>query len=215
MGKGRKPIPSKIINLRGGTAHTHRPPRDQEPEPPEEMPTCPRHLDRQAKKEWKRAGKILDTIGLLSELDMAVFAAYCISYSKWVDACNESNAIKLIDIGKKLDPQKYGSRVVEFHTEYQTWIFATNDIIENGIIIVNKDGIPGRNKILGLQREAGDRMAKIRKSIEKNLHDRHEEMHKNMTQIGLSPSNRASLKIEKPKGKSKAERFRDRKRGVK
>lgn len=84
--KGRKAIPTKILNLRGGTTITHRPPRVQEPEPPEKMPACPEHLDEMAKKEWERAGKILQSIGLMTELDMAVFAGYCDGFSQWVQA---------------------------------------------------------------------------------------------------------------------------------
>jgi len=87
--KGRKSIPSKIIQLRGGTKHTHQPPRDQEPQPPEKMPSCPRHLDKEARKEWRRAGKILQAIGLMTELDRAVFAGYCQAWSSWVRACVE------------------------------------------------------------------------------------------------------------------------------
>ena len=65
-GKGRKPIPSKIIELRGGVKHTHKKPRDQEPNPPEKMPACPEHLDKTAKAEWDRAGKIMMSIGLMT-----------------------------------------------------------------------------------------------------------------------------------------------------
>ena len=49
MAKGRKAIPSKIVNLRGGTKHTHKKPRDQEPQPPESMPDIPDHLEGSAK----------------------------------------------------------------------------------------------------------------------------------------------------------------------
>jgi P27 family predicted phage terminase small subunit len=79
-------IPSKIIELRGGTAHTHKPPRDQEPQPPTKMPPCPSHLDADAKKEWRRAGKVLNGLGLLTDLDLAVFAGYCAAFSRWKQA---------------------------------------------------------------------------------------------------------------------------------
>ena len=89
MAKGRKSIPSKILELRGGTAHTHRPPRDSEPEPEQTMPKCPKHLDKEARKEWKRTGKILENVGLMTELDMAVLAGYCDAYSQWAKATVE------------------------------------------------------------------------------------------------------------------------------
>lgn len=100
MAKGRKSIPSKIIQLRGGTRHTHQPPRDQEPQPPEKMPSCPRHLDKEARKEWRRAGKILRAVGLMTELDRAVFAGYCQAWSSWVRACVELAKVGPVYAGK-------------------------------------------------------------------------------------------------------------------
>lgn len=88
--KGRKAIPSKITELRGGTKHTHKKPRsDQEPKPAEKMPACPKHLDVEAQVEWHRAGGILQQVGLMTELDMAVLAGYCQSYSEWARATIE------------------------------------------------------------------------------------------------------------------------------
>ncbi len=84
--RGRKAIPSKIIDLLGGTRHTHRPPRDEEPCPPEKRPPCPKHLDKLARKEWNRAIGILEDIGLITELDMATLAGYCQAYSEWAAA---------------------------------------------------------------------------------------------------------------------------------
>jgi len=81
--RGRKPLPSKIIELRGGTRYTHRPARTKEPQPPERLPPCPRHLDRVARKEWRRAGKILMGLRMITELDRAVLAVYCQAWSEW------------------------------------------------------------------------------------------------------------------------------------
>ena len=100
-GRGRKPIPSKIIDLKGGTSHTHRPARTNEPKPPEKLPTCPKYLDALAKKEWRRAGKVLAGIGLLTDLDLMIFAAYCDAYSRWVQAVEHLNTNGTI--GKKKD----------------------------------------------------------------------------------------------------------------
>jgi P27 family predicted phage terminase small subunit len=155
MTKGRKRIPSKIIDLRGGTAHTHRPPRDQEPKPPEKMPPCPKHLDKDAKKEWRRSGKVLKAIGLLTDLDMMILAAYCEAYSRWV--------------------------------------YAVKNVAEMGMVRIGKEGQPVINPYLRIAREAYDQMIRAG------------------TQIGMSPSSRASLKVENPKPKSKAEEFRGRK----
>lgn len=152
--KGRKSIPTKILQLRGGTAHTHKPPRSQEPVPPEKMPTCPRHLDAEARREWKRAGKIMRDIGLITELDRAVFAGYCDAFSQWAQA--------------------------------------TAKVQETGMVYRRIDGTPGLNPYLRVAREAYDRMMKA------------------AVLLGLSPSSRASLKVDKPKPQTKAQEFRSR-----
>ena len=159
MAKGRKSIPSKIIQLRGGTKHTHKKPRAQEPQPPEKMPRCPKHLDKAARKEWRRAGKILQSIGLMTELDMAVFAGYCDAFSQWGEV--------------------------------------TEKVHETGLVYKKPDGSPALNPYLRVAREAYDRMMKA------------------AVLLGLSPSSRASLKVEKPKPKSQAQEFMARKNGAK
>jgi len=158
MTKGRKKTPSKIVELRGGADHTHRPPPKNEPKPPARMPRCPAHLDATAKKEWKRAGKVLMAVGLLTELDMMVLAAYCDAYSRW--------------------------------------IFAALEIQKTSMVYKQKDGTPGLNPYLRIHKEA------------------YEQMLKAGVLLGLSPSSRAGLKVEQPKGKSKVEAFMDRKNGA-
>lgn len=151
MARGRKRIPSKIIDLRGGSKLTHRPPRAKEPKPPEKMPPCPKHLDEDAKKEWKRAGKVLRPLGLLTEMDMMIFAAYCEAYSRWV--------------------------------------YAVKKIQEMGYVRIGEEGAPITNPYLRVAREAYDQMIKAG------------------IQIGMSPSSRASLKVEKPKTQDSADAF--------
>jgi P27 family predicted phage terminase small subunit len=63
-----------------------RPLGDAEPEPPLEIPEPPDHLDDVAKKEWARITELLKNLGLIARLDMAGVAAYCVCYSRWVDA---------------------------------------------------------------------------------------------------------------------------------
>ena len=170
MGKGRKATPSKLLLLKGGTAHSHRPPRNQEPQPPQKMPTCPKHLNKEARKEWRRAGKILQAIGLLTEIDRMIFAAYCEAYSRWIEATLKVQEMGMVYAkGAMQDP-------------------------DTGKMI---GGEPRLNPYIRIAREAFDQMIRAG------------------TQIGLSPSSRASLKIEKPKPKSKADEFRARKNSAK
>jgi len=149
--KGRKAIPSKILNLRGGTSHSHKKARENEPDPPSKMPKCPDHLDAEAKAEWTRAGDILESVGLMTGLDMAVLAGYCDAYSQWAKS--------------------------------------TLKVQEMGMVYQKQDKTPALNPYLRVARESYDRMIKA------------------AVLLGLSPSSRVNLKVEKPRKKNKAELF--------
>lgn len=82
---GRKPTPTKLRMLRGNPGR--RPLNEREPKPrADRMPPCPKHLDRIARSEWRRTGRELRKLGLLTVVDRAAFAAYCQSYSTWIQA---------------------------------------------------------------------------------------------------------------------------------
>ena len=83
---GRKRIPTVLHILQGGKKKTHRPLPPDEPKPPPVIPKCPKHLDHEARKEWRRMAKELEPLGLLTGLDKAVFASYCQAWSIWVEA---------------------------------------------------------------------------------------------------------------------------------
>jgi len=92
MGKrGTKPLPTSVINLRGGPRHYHRKKEDLdlEPQPDPNAPPCPDHLDLIARQEWMRVVKELDDCGILTNFDMVVLASYCHSFSRWVKATEQ------------------------------------------------------------------------------------------------------------------------------
>ena len=86
--KGRKPKPTKIHILEGGRKKTHRPLPKNEPKPdvPNKLPNAPKTLDAVGKKEWRRVGRELHKLGVLTELDLTAFEAYCATYSTWQEA---------------------------------------------------------------------------------------------------------------------------------
>lgn len=57
-----------------------------EPKPKPEIPKCPKHLDKEARKEWNRVTKEFADLGIISQLDMAVLASYCQEFSTWAKA---------------------------------------------------------------------------------------------------------------------------------
>ena len=82
--RGRKPKPTAIKELEGNPGH--RPLNEQEPKPVKKAPACPKWLEPEAKKEWKRLAKQMESIGILTDVDMAAFASYCQAYARWKEA---------------------------------------------------------------------------------------------------------------------------------
>lgn len=82
--KGRKPKPTALKELEGNPGK--RKLNEGEPKPEKKAPVCPKWLDEEAKKEWRRLAKKMQDLGVLTEVDMAAFAGYCQSYSRWKDA---------------------------------------------------------------------------------------------------------------------------------
>lgn len=82
--RGRKPKPTAIKMLEGNPGK--RKLNTSEPTPSKKAPTCPKWLDNEAKKEWRRLSKQLESLGVLTEIDMAAFAGYCQCYARWKEA---------------------------------------------------------------------------------------------------------------------------------
>ena len=82
--RGRKPKPTALKVLEGNPGH--RPLNKKEPMPKGKLPRCPDWLEDDAKKEWKRLGKVLAEMGMLTEIDRAAFAGYCQAYARWKGA---------------------------------------------------------------------------------------------------------------------------------
>lgn len=102
--KGRKPKPTAIKELTGNPGK--RPLNQNEPQPPREIPQCPRHLNAEAKKEWHRIVKDLHTAGLFTKVDRPALAAYCQAYGRWVMAEK-----KLAGLEDMVDETPNGMRV--------------------------------------------------------------------------------------------------------
>jgi len=83
MSVGRRPKPTALKRAQGNPGG--RPLSKNEPKPGG-TPTCPKHLDKNAKAEWKRISKELTSLGLLTNVDRAALAAYCQCWSRWVSA---------------------------------------------------------------------------------------------------------------------------------
>lgn len=78
----RKPTHLKILEGNPGK----RPINMNEPKPAPIIPKCPAWLDAAAKKEWKRISAELDKLGLITCIDGAALAGYCLAYSRVQEA---------------------------------------------------------------------------------------------------------------------------------
>ena len=82
--RGRKPTPTAIKELEGNQGK--RALNDKEPKPVKKAPACPKWLEDEAKKEWRRLAKQMEQLGILTQVDMAAFAGYCQAYARWKEA---------------------------------------------------------------------------------------------------------------------------------
>lgn len=82
-GAGRKPVPTPLKLLRGNPGK--RPLNEDEPAPKTKLPPPPTALSEAAKREWRRTGRKLLALGVMTEVDGAAFAAYCVSYTRWLE----------------------------------------------------------------------------------------------------------------------------------
>ncbi|GFP28036.1 phage terminase small subunit P27 family [Candidatus Hakubella thermalkaliphila] len=82
--RGRKPKPTKLKLIAGNPGK--RPINKNEPKPQPIRPYCPRFLNREAKREWRRIVPELDRLGLLTRLDRAIVIGYCVWCGRWVEA---------------------------------------------------------------------------------------------------------------------------------
>lgn len=83
-GAGRPPKPTAIRVLEGNPGK--RPLNDAEPKPKVGLPSCPAHLSPLARREWRRMGRVLADLGVMTEIDGAVLASYCQAWADWCEA---------------------------------------------------------------------------------------------------------------------------------
>jgi P27 family predicted phage terminase small subunit len=119
-GQGRKPKPTHLKLLEGDPNKCRI--NMDEPKPYPKAPKVPTWLSREAKAEWRRLAPQLEAIGILTELDMAMFASYCAAFGKLVWA------EKMIKQQRKEGAKLSGGLIMQTPTgAYQTnpyvWIY--------------------------------------------------------------------------------------------
>ena len=69
---------------------------DREPDPKIELPPCPEHLSKAAKREYRRVGRELLALGLVSKIDRAALAGYSDAYGRWAEAAEQLQKYGLV-----------------------------------------------------------------------------------------------------------------------
>ena len=70
--RGRKPKPTAVKQIEGNPGKRRL--NANEPKPKAKAPSCPKWLEDDAKKEWRRLAKQMEQLGILTEVDM---------YARW------------------------------------------------------------------------------------------------------------------------------------
>ncbi len=91
---GPPPTPTNLKLLRGNPGK--RKLNANEPDPEPAIPPCPSHLDKVAKKEWRRISKELLALGIISRLDRAALRGYCDAYGRWAEAAQQIQKYGLV-----------------------------------------------------------------------------------------------------------------------
>ena len=95
MRKGRKPKPSALKILEGNPGKRKLNPK--EPKPKVVAPTRPAHVQGIARREWGRIVKELKVLGLVTKIDRAALAAYCVAYGRHVEAEDQIRKHGMVD----------------------------------------------------------------------------------------------------------------------
>src|SRR5690348_4664682 len=81
---GRKPKPRAIRLLEGNAGH--RPLNRAEPLPDRGVPSCPKHLSSDAKKTFRKVGRVLDDAGIVTKADGLALELLVSAYHEYRDA---------------------------------------------------------------------------------------------------------------------------------
>ncbi len=82
--RGPRPLPNNVHKMRGNPSKKSFGELLGGVHPLVEIPSCPAHLQAEAKKEYKRVSVELKELGLISKIDRAALAAYCTAWAETV-----------------------------------------------------------------------------------------------------------------------------------
>lgn len=199
--RGRKPIPTSLKIVRGNPGHRPLPP--DEPKPPSGIPQCPKHLDKEARKIWRKTTKILFPIGITTKIDVTVLARWCQGAANLVRINEEQYTIKNPE--KKIDDLTV--RAVQYRVEYERWNHARIETAKGLFKLEGNKFI--ENPYLKIERQSFIQMRITEDKIKSELRAIDDQMRKDEIEMGMTPSSRTRVKAVEvpPQEEDKKERF--------
>lgn len=99
--RGRKPIPNRLKRLRGNPGKR---PLSAEPSFPAGVPSAPKWLSPEAKKEWRRVAKLLEAARLITLADRPTLTAYCVAWDELREATEMLKDGRTFAAGEQMKP---------------------------------------------------------------------------------------------------------------
>jgi len=130
MQPGPKPMPTALRLIESGRRQDGE--TSGEPLPPiSDQPLAPAWLNPLALEEWDRLALTLHTMGVLTDIDQTMLAAYCMAYARWRQA------------------------------EADLEVMAEADPVTHGALIKTKEGNAIQNPLVGVANVARRDMARL------------------------------------------------------
>jgi P27 family predicted phage terminase small subunit len=95
--RGRPPVPTALKLLRGNPGRRPIDP-DAEPQPERVAPRCPKHVQGEARREWRRKTRELLSMNVLTVADRAALERYCLWYAIGRDTFEKLNAPEMLTV---------------------------------------------------------------------------------------------------------------------
>lgn len=149
---GRKRIPTAIKKAKGTAQKSRLLPNEYKPEVITKLPAPPDHLTDFAKNEYIKVGNKLLSDGLLTQIDMSSFIAYCIEMGTYFEAQQE-----LKDNGRVFKMKGSG------YLQQSPWVNIGSNALKNAQSIGSSFGITpsARTKVAGPPAEKQNPIAKL------------------------------------------------------
>lgn len=171
---GRKAKPTALKLVTGNPGK--RPLNENEPKPSSAPapPAPPRHLTKEARAEWARVCRELWLCGLLSTLDTSVLAAYCDSFSTWVEGRRALESVRREEAKLDREIAKKIAAGLEV-TEQNLSAFG-------GLLVYTSNGNVIQNPLIGIMNKAKVDMIRF------------------AAEMGMTPSARSRINVSKADG---------------